>query len=56
MYLLYGVRTLMENLEMSWNLKVVIFRPGKEGGKIPKVLEKSWKLVLFTRSFTLSLK
>jgi len=32
----------MENLEKSWNFKMVISRPGKviEKSKIPKVLEK----------------
>jgi len=40
-----GVRTVMENLEKSWNFKIVISRPGKVRGvkKIPKVLEKSQK-------------
>jgi len=44
----------MENLEKSWNLKMVISRPGKvlEKKTIPKVLEKSWKCVIFTCSFT----
>jgi len=34
----------MENLEKSWNLKMVIFRPGKvmEKTSIKKVWEKSW--------------
>jgi len=38
----------MENLEESSNLKMVISRTGKviEENKIPKVLEKSWKLVI----------
>jgi len=35
----------MENLEKSWNFKMVISRSGKVMGKtlIIKVLEKSWK-------------
>jgi len=39
----------MENLEKSWILKMVISRPGKvlEKNLIPKVLEKSWKIVIF---------
>jgi len=42
-------------LEKSWNFHVVIFRPGKvrEKNVITKVLEKSWKFVVFTCSFTL---
>ena len=54
------VRTVMKNLEKSWNFKMVISRPGKvlEKNKIPKVLEKSWKFVIFifSRLFTLSFK
>jgi len=48
----------MENLEKSWNFKMVISRPGKvmEKTKIIKVLEKSWKCVIITCSFTPSLK
>jgi hypothetical protein len=58
---LYRVRTVMKNLEKSWNFKMVISRPGKvlEKNKVPKVLEKSWKFFLFIfscRSFTLSFK
>jgi len=48
----------VENLEKSWNVKMVIFRPGKvleEKKKIPKVLERSCKYV-FMCSFTPSLK
>jgi len=52
------VRTLMENLEKSWNFKMVISRPGKVLKKtlIIKVLEKSWKCVIMICSFTPSLK
>jgi len=48
----------MEKLEKSWHFKMVISRPGKDREKnvIPKVLEKSWKCVIFKCSFTLSLK
>jgi len=51
----------MENLEKSWNFKMVISRPGKvmEKNKISKVLEKSWTFFIFIfscRSFTLSFK
>jgi len=39
----------MENLEKSWKFKMVISRAGKvcEKIKIPKLLEKSWKYVIF---------
>jgi len=39
------VRTVMGNLEKSWNFKMVISRPGKvmERTEIIKVLEKSRK-------------
>jgi len=52
------VRTVMENLEKSWNFKMVISSPGKvmEKTEIIKVLEKSWKCVIITCSFTPSLK
>jgi len=52
------IRTVMENLEKSWNFKMVISRPGKvmEKTSITKVLEKSWKFVIITCSFTPSLK
>jgi len=54
----YRVRTVMENLEKSWHFKMVISRPGKvlEKTYITKGLEKSWKFVIFTCSFTSSLK
>jgi len=54
----HRVRTVMENLEKSRNFKVVISRPGKvlEKNVITKVWEKSWKCVIFTSSFTPSLK
>jgi len=40
----------MENLEKSWNFKMVISRLGKvmEKTKIIKVLEKSWKCVIIS--------
>jgi len=42
----------MENLEKSWDFQIDISRPGKVCGRkknvIPKVLEKSWKFVIFT--------
>jgi len=52
------VRTVMENLEKSWNFKMVFSRPEKFMGKtkIIKVLEKSWKCVIITCSLTPSLK
>jgi len=51
------VRTFMENLEKSWNFKIFTSRPEKVLKKIiPKVLEKSWKCVIFICSFTLSFK
>jgi len=40
------VRTVVVNLEKSWDFKSVISRRGKSPGKknkIPKILEKSWK-------------
>jgi len=39
----------MENLEKSWDFKMVISRPGKvlEENVIPKVFEKSWKCVIY---------
>jgi len=47
----------MENLEKSWNCKMVISRPEKVLEKnIPKVLEKSWKFEIFICAFTLSFK
>jgi len=49
----------MENLEKSWHFKMVISRPGKvleKRNKIPKVLEKSWKYIIFICAFTLSFK
>jgi len=54
----HRVCMVMENLEKSWNFKMVISRRGKvmENVLIPNVLEKSWKLVIITSSFTLSLK
>lgn len=56
----FRVCTVMKNLEKSWNFKMVISRPGKvlEKNEIPKVLEKSWKFVIFifSRLFTLSFK
>jgi len=44
------VPTVMENLEKSWNVNMVISWPGKVLGKneITKVLEKSWKCVIVT--------
>jgi len=55
---IYKVRTVMENLEKSWNFKMVISRPVKvtEKTQIIKVLEKSWEFVIITCSFTQSLK
>jgi len=52
------VGTVMENLEKSWSFKMIISRPGKdlEFKKIPNVLKKSWKCVIFTCVFTLSFK
>jgi len=48
----------MENLEKSWNFKMVISRPRKVLGEkeIPKVLEKSWRFVIFICAFMLSFK
>jgi len=48
----------MENLEKSWNFKIIISRPGEvmEKTYIIKVLKKSWKFVIITCSFTPSLK
>jgi len=51
------VRTVMENLEKSWNFKMVISKPEKVlGEKIPNVLGKSWTFVIFICAFTPSLK
>ena len=59
-FTVHRVRTVMKNLEKSWNFKMVISRPGKVlEKKVPKVLEKSWRFFLFIfscRSFTLSFK
>ena len=42
------VRAVMENVEKSWNLKKKsISRPGEaiwKSRKMPKVMEKSWKM------------
>jgi len=55
---IFRVRTVMENPEKSWNLKMVIYSPGKvmEKTLITKVLKKSWKFVIITCSFTPSSK
>jgi len=44
MLVLNRVPTVMENLEKSWNFKMVIFRPGKVMGK--NVNHKSFGKVL----------
>jgi len=48
----YRVRTVMGNLEKSWNCKMVISRPGKDIEKN----NSSWTIVIFICAFTLSFK